>query len=97
MMQRTEADALTLAREVGYVPEQWSDDSVLFTSVSAPTVRAEIRDWVVVWAGVDIPGVPVTEDPDWILAYSHKIAVAAHLAKGLTGRRLDKEDLPDFD
>ena len=92
-----EVDALTLARDVGFVPENWKEDEVLFASGSGPTVTVTLRNEVAVDAEVDISGGPITADNDWILAYSHKIAVACHLAKGIIGRRVTKEDIPPED
>lgn len=93
-MIRKEVDALTLARDVGYVPELWKEDTVLFTSMSGPTVLVTLRNEVAVDAKVDMAGSPITDDSDWILAYSHKVAAACHMAKAIIGRRVSKKDMP---
>lgn len=96
-MDWKEADALTLARDVGYVPEHWNGDMVLFASGAGPTVTVTLCHEVAVDAEVDMAGGPITADNDWILAYSHKVAVACHMAKAIIGRRVSKEDIPPED
>ena len=95
-MIRKEVDALTLARDVGYVPELWKEDTVLFTSMSGPTVLVTLRNEVAVDAKVDMAGSPITDDSDEVknadLSYSTKKVSDGITLIDLVGADYDDED-----